>query len=230
MDISRMQNRLQRIAHYFIESIIRNISGGVGQKIRYVYYKKRFVKCGKDVKIGIGVVLQGCEFMEIGNNVWIDDYCIIIAGETGEMSDREVIKIRNKSFSGEEGYVYIGNNIHFAPFCIIHGYGGVEIKDYVGFSSGVKLYSMSNHYKSMKNTSMVTYTNPNVKDKPVVFVKSPIVINSNVLVSLNAIILVGEVGKNSFISPASVVTMNIPENSVAEGNPARKIKNRFDDY
>ena len=221
---------IKRILFSIVESLIRNISGGIGQRIRYLYYKNRFKNCGTNVKIGIGVVLQGCDFIKIGDNVWIDDYCTIIAGETGNMQDREVKILKNKSFSGIEGYIYIGSNIHFAPYCLIHGFGGVEIKDFVGFSSGVKLYSMSNHYKSFKNKSLITYSNPMVKGLPVVFLKSPIVIEENVFVSLNSIILMGTIGKNSFIAPMSLVSKNIPANSIAEGNPAKRIKERFDSY
>ena len=230
MNFPSIYKKLQRATCYFIESIIRNIAGGLGQSIRRQYYKRRFKSCGENLKIGIGVVLQGCDFISLGSNVWIDDYCTIIAGATGDMNDREVKILRNKSFSGTEGFVNIGSHIHFAPFCFIHGFGGVEIKDYVGFSSGVKLYSMSNHYQSFRDRSLITYGTPMVKNLPVVFFKSPIVIEENVFVSLNSIILIGTIGKNSFIAPMSLVSSNIQENSIASGNPAKKIRNRFDNY
>ncbi len=41
---------LQKIIFPIIESCIRNISGGLGQRIRYQYYKRRFKSCGKNVK------------------------------------------------------------------------------------------------------------------------------------------------------------------------------------
>ena len=173
-------------------------------------------------------MLEGCDFIEVGNNVWIDDYCILIAGKTGDMKGREVKILKNRDFKGEEGFIYIGSSIHFAQNCLIHGFGGVLISDYVGLSTGVKIYSMSNHYQSFKNKSLITYSNPMVKKLPIVFIKSPIVIKENVFVSINSIILFGTIGENSFIAPMSLVSKRIPKNSIAKGNPATVAKERFE--
>lgn len=53
----------------------------------------------------------------------------------------------------------------------------------------------------------------------------PIVIEDNVFVGMNSLILKGvTIGKNSVIGAASVVTQNIPENSIAGGVPAKVLK------
>ena len=222
--------RFKRVLYSFVESLIRNVSGGAGQKIRYYYYKNKFKSCGENVNIGIGVVLQGVEFIDIESNVWIDDYCIIIAGTFENTKGREIKTLKNKSFNGREGYINIGSYVHFAPHCVIHGYGGVTIEDFVGFSSGVKLYSMSNHFNSFKDRGMITYNNPMVEGLPVALLKSPIVVKSNSFVSLNCIILMGTIGKDSFVYPMSIVLADIPNNSLAKGDPAKKIKDRFENY
>ncbi len=52
-----------------------------------------------------------------------------------------------------------------------------------------------------------------------------ITIGDNVWIGANAIILPGvNIGSNCVIGAGSIVTHNIPENSVAAGNPARVIK------
>lgn len=54
---------------------------------------------------------------------------------------------------------------------------------------------------------------------------APIVIEDNVFIGADVFILKGvTVGKNSVIGAASVVTRDVPENSVAAGNPARVVR------
>lgn len=54
---------------------------------------------------------------------------------------------------------------------------------------------------------------------------SPVVIEDNVFVGAGALILKGvRIGKNSVVGAGSVVTKNIPENSIVAGNPAKAIR------
>ncbi len=54
---------------------------------------------------------------------------------------------------------------------------------------------------------------------------APIVIEDNVFIGADVFILKGvTVGRNSVIGAASVVTRDVPENSVAAGNPARVVR------
>lgn len=54
---------------------------------------------------------------------------------------------------------------------------------------------------------------------------NPIKIGKNVWIAANCVILPGvEIGDNAIIGAGSVVTKNIPTNSVAVGNPCRVIK------
>ena len=69
-----------------LESLIRNISGGLGQRIRYSYYKNRFNWCGTNVKIDEGVIFQNPENIRVGSNVWFLPYSIITAKPINERS------------------------------------------------------------------------------------------------------------------------------------------------
>jgi acetyltransferase-like isoleucine patch superfamily enzyme len=63
---------------------------------------------------------------------------------------------------------------------------------------------------------------PNRRNDPKWIKSSPIKIEENVWIAADCIILKGvRIGKNSTISPASVVGISIPESTVAGGNPAK---------
>ena len=63
---------------YMIECIIRNIPSSLGRRIRFFYYKRRLGACGKNVQIDIGVIFENPKRINIGDNVWLDNYCILI--------------------------------------------------------------------------------------------------------------------------------------------------------
>lgn len=82
--------------------------------------------------------------------------------------------------------------------------------------------------KDENNPDIVLYANYLVKEKERVgYIFSPIIIEDGVWIGLNSIILGGTIGKNSFVVPYSLVLYDIPENSYASGNPAKRIKERF---
>ena len=63
-----------------IEGLLRNISGPLGRKLRYLYYKHRFASCGENVHIDEGVIFEKPEFMYIGKNVWIGANSVVLPG------------------------------------------------------------------------------------------------------------------------------------------------------
>jgi 2,3,4,5-tetrahydropyridine-2-carboxylate N-succinyltransferase len=57
--------------------------------------------------------------------------------------------------------------------------------------------------------------------------KTPVIIEDDVLVGANAVILEGvRVGRNSVVAAGAIVTVDVPENVVVAGSPARIIKNK----
>ncbi len=60
-------------------------------------------------------------------------------------------------------------------------------------------------------------------------VTSPIIIDDDVWVGANSVILAGvKIGKHCVIGAGSIVTKDIPDYTIAVGNPARIYKNLSD--
>ena len=88
--------------------------------------KKNFLKIGRNCKISNLVTFIGEKNISIGNNVRIDDFCII---------------------NGLEGFVVIGDDTHINSFCYLLGAAGINIGKDCDISQGVKIYSKSDDYK-----------------------------------------------------------------------------------
>ena len=60
-----------------VESLIRNISGPFGFKIRQLYYNLIFEKSGKNILIDSHVIIDHPQNVELGSNIWIGNFCVI---------------------------------------------------------------------------------------------------------------------------------------------------------
>lgn len=130
-------------------------------------------------------------------------------------------EMRYGSYAICTDYINIGKNVVIRPnsmlFASEHGTkeANITIGDYVLMGSGVHIYT-SNH----------NYANPEL---PIYFqghndVK-PVNIHSGAWLGANVIILPGvTVGKNSVVGAGSLVTKDVPENTLVAGQPAKIIK------
>jgi acetyltransferase-like isoleucine patch superfamily enzyme len=79
-----------------------------------------FESIGENVKISHKASIYGAEKISLGNNVRIDDFCILSAGQDG---------------------ILIGSFIHIAAYSSIIGKARIELKDFSGLSARVSVYS-----------------------------------------------------------------------------------------
>lgn len=210
----------------FIKSLVllfvTHLPGGPGNKMRYYYYRRKLNRCGKNVIIDTGTVLEGCSFISIGDNVHIDKNCLL---STAGRLQGKIFEHAHKEWQISKPNIVIGNNVHLVQNCIIMGYGGVRIGDNCTMSACSKIYSLSNLPKDPDNPSQVVSIMP-YDQAP--FILSPVVLEQNVWLGINCIVMPGtRISKNSFAVSNSLLLGEYEENAHLAGQPAVKVKQRY---
>lgn len=182
---------------------------------------------GKGATIGVGVQIGGPRYVSIGENTWIDDYVILLAGAPSK--DRTYINRKaNSAFSWEEGELRIGANCHIAQHVTLQAHGGLTIGEACGVASGARIYTLSHHYKDLSGLapagSVFKFT-PRARAEEQALICAPVVMEDHTAVGLNSVVLPGAtIRKGSWVGVLSCVIGEIEANVVASGNPAKTIR------
>ncbi|MBE0650626.1 MAG: acyltransferase [Bacteroidales bacterium] len=165
------------------------------------------------------------EFKSIGKTPFISYPFYLHGGKKITIGDNFDcnLRVRLEAFEEHMGHLFtpeivIGNNVSINPDCHIGAINKIEIGDNVLMASKVFI---TDHYHG-EITSEAINTAPS---KRKLFSKGPVIIENNVWLGEGVVVLPGvTIGENSIIGANSVVTKNIPRNSVVGGNPARIIR------
>lgn len=203
-----------------VESLLRPISGGIGRKLRYAYYRGKFKSCGKKVIIDEGVYFENCNTLSIGNDVWIDKNTIFLGGAFNSQG-RSFYETGKKEIPW--GDLYLADGVHIAPFSLIQSHGGVSIGENVTIASGSKIYSLSHHYRNMNDVNdKKRYSFSTMADKSDQFmIIGNVIIGNRSAIGLNSVLLPGtNVPKGAWIATMSTLDGNdeIIPNSVYHKN------------
>ena len=159
-----------------------------------------FKSLGNHVKISRNACFYGLSNIVIGNNVRIDDFCVISAGLEG---------------------IFIGNYVHIGVFCSLQGDGKITLNDFSGISSRVSLYSSNEDYFGNY------LTNPTIPNKYRKLTVKDIYIDKHVIIGSGSVILPGvnlEIGVA--VGAMSLVDENCDSFFIYKGNPLRKMVKR----
>jgi acetyltransferase-like isoleucine patch superfamily enzyme len=107
--------------------------------------------------------------------------------------------------------ISLGRNVFINQNCTFYDLGGITIADDVMIGPNVSIITSGHPIEpSQRRTGVIA---------------KPIVVERNVWIAAGAIIIGGvTVGENSVVSAGSVVTRNVPPNTLVGGNPARVIR------
>jgi acetyltransferase-like isoleucine patch superfamily enzyme len=107
-----------------------------------------------------------------------------------------------------------GDHISIHPMCYIDATGGLKIGSNVSIAHGTTIMTTTHNY---------TDAGVNIREAPELF--GPVTIGSDVWIGAGVRILAGvSIGNRVVIGAGSVVTKDIPSNSLAVGVPARVVK------
>ncbi|WP_137934568.1 sugar O-acetyltransferase [Mesorhizobium comanense] len=105
----------------------------------------------------------------------------------------------------------IGRNVFINQNCTFYDLGGLDISDNVLIGPNVSLITSGHPLEPSRRRAFTT--------------AKPIVIERNVWIAAGATVIGGvTVGENSVVAAGSVVTRDVPANTLVGGNPARVIR------
>lgn len=156
-----------------------------------------FLEVGKGSKISKKVSFYYPDTITIGDNVRIDDFCIL------------------------SGNIIIGNNVHISAGVKMYGSEGIEIEDYAGCSANCTIYSASDDFSG---DCMVGAVLPDEVRNVIggkVIIKKYAQLGANTIVMPNTVVNEGAVtGAMTFVNKdLDPWTINV-------GIPARVLKKR----
>lgn len=107
--------------------------------------------------------------------------------------------------------ISVGRNVFVNQNCTFYDLGGLDIADDVMIGPNVSIITSGHPIEPSQRRAGVT--------------AKPIVIERNVWIAAGATIIGGvTVGENSIVAAGSVVTKDVPPNTLVGGNPARVIR------
>lgn len=159
-----------------------------------------FSSVGENVQISDRASFYGASRIVLGNNVRIDDFCVLAAGLGG---------------------ISIGNHVHIAVGSTLIGAGRITMSDFSGLSSRVSIYSSSDDY------SGATLTNPTVPSDFTGVTNADVMLGKHVIVGSGSVILPGvTLEEGVAVGALSLVHKRCEAFGIYAGNPARRIKER----
>lgn len=195
------------------------LPGAAGLFLRSKLYPRLLGKCGRNVVFGANVVLRHPHKIEIGDNVIIDDNCLLDAkgrDNTGIRIGHNAFLGRNSILSCKNGDIVIGDNVNigfnsevFSGSRVVLG-NDTLVAAYCYFIGG-------DHVVTDIDTA-VTHQGSESRG---------ITVGEKCWFGAGVKVLDGvKVGANSIIGTGAVVTKDIPEYAIAVGLPAKVVRDR----
>ncbi len=202
------------IRYEMVMKCFSGIFGGCGIFLRRLFYRSLLGGMGCNVVIGRHVVIRGPARIIMGNNVLIDDNCVLDArGENSEIKIGDGVVIsRNTIIRARNALVSVGDGADIGCNCLL----GTDSKLSVGREVLIGAYSYlcagGRHRFDGPETSVISHgLEPGVG----------ISVEDGAWIGARVTVLDGvTVGKGAVIGAHSLITKSMPAMSVSYGVPA----------
>lgn len=163
-----------------------------------------FAHVGENCRLSDKTSYYNCKHIHIGNNVRIDDFCVLSAGMGG---------------------IYIGDYIHIAVYSSLIGAAKITLDDFSNISSRVSIYSSNDDYSG---TAM---TNPLVPAEFTNVTNADVSVGRHVIIGSGSVVLPGvTLEEGVAVGALSLVTKKCQSFGIYSGVPAKRIKERKRDF
>lgn len=156
-----------------------------------------FKSYGSNLKISRFARFYSPQSVSIGNNVRIDDFCIL------------------------SGNITIGSNIHISAYVALYGAMGIVLEDYSGISPKSVVYSAMDDFSGEYLIGPIHPENTINVQGGLVRICKYVQVGSNSVVFPKLTI-----GEGSVVGACSLVNKSLDEWGIYMGVPAKKYKNR----
>ncbi|GHV44197.1 galactoside O-acetyltransferase [Bacteroidia bacterium] len=152
-----------------------------------------FKSIGTNVLISRKSSIYSPQTIQIGNNVRIDDFCIL------------------------SGDISIGNYVHIAAYCGLYGKFGIEMQDYSGLSIRCTLLSASDDF------SGDFLVGPTIEPNRTNISGGKITLKKYVTIGLNSIVFPNiTIGEGTAVGAMSLINKDLEEWGIYVGIPAKR--------
>ena len=128
------QNFFHFLYYELITMILGPMPGALGFFLRKKFYPALFKKVGGGLIIGRNVVIRHPKKISIGDNVTIDDNCLVDgrgSGESGVVFEDDVLINRNCMIQAKTGPIRFGSRTSIGSNCVIISTDGVFLEEAV---------------------------------------------------------------------------------------------------
>lgn len=152
---------------------------------------------GENVLISKKVSIYSASEISIGNNVRIDDFCVL------------------------SGNITLGSHIHISTYCALYGSKGITLEDYTGLSPRTTIFSAMDDFSGdyligpIHDRKYTKVTGGRVTICRFVQVGAGSIVFPNLIIN-----------EGSIVGAMSLVTKSLDSWGIFVGIPAKKIKNR----
>ncbi len=156
-----------------------------------------FKSIGSGCKISRYARFYGINNMVIGDNVRIDDFCIL------------------------SGKLTIGSNIHISAYVALYGKMGIILEDYTGISPRSTIYSAMDDFSGNFLIGPIHEPSKTNVSGGLVILHKYSQIGANCIVFPSV-----EIGEGAVVGAMSLVNKNVSPWNIVVGQPAKFLKNR----
>lgn len=197
-----------------VQMVAQWVPGALGLALRKILYPRLLGSCGRNVIFGQGVVLRHPHKIHIGDNVVVDDYCLIDAkGDANRgirIGDRVFIG-RNSILSCKNGNITLGDGVNIGFNCEVFSAGEVTIGEDTLLAAYAYLIG-GDHDFSDRSAAV------NAQARKAAGIR----VGSGVWIGAGAKVLDGvAVGDRAIVGAGAVVRTSVPDGATAVGVPAR---------